>query len=97
MVTKKELKEYAHKLMFDMSDEEYETLAQEFVFFQKQMDKIANMKNIDKIAPMVFPFPHEDVKLRSDEVGDYLTVDEVLSNTKHQLKDQIKVPKVVSE
>ena len=40
-------------------------------------------------------FKNEDVTLREDEVGDYLTTREVLENAKHQVEDQVKVPKVV--
>ena len=79
MIEKEKLREYAHKLMFDMNDDEYETLQQEF----------------EVILEQTFPFTNEDASLREDEVGDYLTVDEVLSNTKHQVRDQVKVPKVV--
>ena len=61
------------------------------------MDKIANMSEIKDVEPMVFPFAKADVSLREDEVTDYLTVDEVLANTSASYKDQVKVPKVVSE
>ena len=95
MIEKKKLKEYANKLMFDMDDDQYETLQEEFEIILKQMDLIGKIPNISDVTPMTFPFPNEDVELREDEVGDYLTVGEVLENTKHQLNDQVKVPKVV--
>ena len=95
MIAKEKLKEYANKLMFDMNEEEYKTLQEEFEIILKQMDLIGNVPNISDVSPMTFPFPNEDVSLREDEVGDYLTVSEVLENTKHQLNDQVKVPKVV--
>jgi aspartyl/glutamyl-tRNA(Asn/Gln) amidotransferase C subunit len=96
MIEKEQLKEYAHKLMFDMDDAEYDTLQEEFAVIIKQMDIIAEIPNISNVEPMTFPFllPAER-KLREDEVGDYLTVGEVLANTKHQVNDQVKVPKVV--
>ena len=46
---------------------------------------------------MTFPFKNTDAELREDEIGDYLTVGEVLENTKYQTRDQVKVPKVVDE
>lgn len=95
MIEKEKLKEYAHKLMFDMDDEEYETLSQEFEVILEQMDLIGKIPNIKDVEPMSFPFPLEEAELREDEIGDYLTVDEVLSNVKHQVRDQVKVPKVV--
>lgn len=97
MIEIEKLKDYANKLMFDMNDEEYKTLQDEFEIILKQMDLIGQIPDIDKVSPMTFPFPNEDASLREDEVGDYLTVSEVLENAKHQVNDQVKVPKVVNE
>ena len=46
------------------------------------MDLIGQIPDIDKVSPMTFPFPNTDVSLREDEIGDYLTVSEVLENAK---------------
>ncbi len=97
MIEKEKLKDYAKKLMFDMEEEEYKTLQEEFDVILKQMDLIGKIPNIKEVEPMTFPFVNEDAKLREDEVGDYLTVGEVLSNVKHQIDNQVKVPKVVDE
>ena len=40
------LKDYAKKLMFDMDDNEYETLEDEFKTILKQMELIENIKDI---------------------------------------------------
>ncbi len=95
MIKKEKLQEYAKKLMFDMSDEEYKTLENEFIFLLEQMKKIESLEHIKEVEPMVFPFVNENTSLREDVIDEYLTVDEVLANTKHQLNDQVKVPKVV--
>lgn len=98
MIEKEKLKKYAKLLMFDMNDEEYTTLQEEFEVILKQMDVISKIPNIKEVEPMTFPFLLDEVrKLREDTVGDYLTVGEVLGNTKHQVDDQVKVPKVVEE
>lgn len=97
MIEKEKLKDYANKLMFDMNDSEYSILQEEFETILKQMDLIGKIPNIEQVSPMTFPFKNTDVSLREDEVGDYLTVSEVLENAKHQLNDQVKVPKVVDE
>lgn len=97
MIEKEKLKKYARLLMFEMNDEEYTTLQEEFEVILKQMDLIGQIKGIDKVEPMTFPFKNEDVTLREDEEGDYLTVGEVLSNAKHIVDDQVKVPRVVEE
>lgn len=95
MISKEKLKDYAHKLMFDMDEEEYTTLQEEFDIILKQMEFIGKIENIDKVTPMTFPYITDDKELREDEITDYLTVGEVLENSKHQVDDQVKVPKVV--
>lgn len=94
MIEKEKLEKYAEKLMFKMNDEELITLQDEFEVILKQMEAIDKIKGISEVEPMTFPFEIK-AKLREDEAKDVLTVDEVLKNTPHQLKDQVKVPKVV--
>ena len=95
MISKDKLKDYANKLMFDMEDSEYQTLQDEFEIILKQMDLIGKIDNIKDVEPLSYPFPLEEAELREDEVGDYLTVSEVLANSKHNVEDSVKVPKVV--
>ncbi len=95
MVKREDLKRYAAKLMFDMNEEEYITLEEEFVTILKQMDLIGNISGIDEVSPMTFPFVLSDKVLREDEIGDYLTTGEVLSNCRYVVNDQVKVAKVV--
>lgn len=97
MIEKDKLKKYARLLMFEMDEEEYSTLQEEFDVILKQMDLIGQIDGIEKVSPMTFPFKNTDVTLREDEVGDYLTVGEVLENSKHVVDDQVKVPRVVEE
>ena len=95
MIEKELLEKYAEKLMFRMSEEEYNTLQNEFDIILKQMDLIGNIDGINEVEPMIFPFVTYEAELREDVIEDSLSVDEVLSNTKHQVRDQLKVPKVV--
>ncbi len=95
MIEKEKLKKYAKLLMFDMKEEEYDTLQEEFDIILKQMDLIAKIPNIKDVKPMIFPFINTDATLREDEVKDCLTTGETLANTKHQVDDQVKIPKVV--
>lgn len=95
MVTKEKLKNYAAKLMFDMKDEEYETLLKEFDIILKQMELIGQIDDISSVDPMTFPFVTYEATLREDEQKESLSVDEVLQNAKQTLNDQVKVPKVV--
>ncbi len=96
MIEREKIESYAEKLMFRMKPEELDTLEKEFDIILKQMKLIENIKDIEKVNPMTFPFITYEAELRSDEEeSDSLTVDEVLKNSKHVVKDQIKVPKVV--
>lgn len=95
MITKEKLKDYASKLMFDMKEEEYETLQNEFEVILKQMDLIDKIKDIDKVKPMTFPFVTYEVELREDKVMESLETSDILKNAKLVSNNQVKVPKVV--
>ena len=95
MITKQKLKSYANKLMFDMEEEEYETLLKEFDVIEAQMELVANLEGIDKVEPMTFPFPMEYVKLRDDSVTRTIDYKDALLNAKDVKDREIKVPKVV--
>ena len=85
----------ANKLMFTMEDCEYDTLLEEFDIMIKQMDLIGEIKGIENVEPMVYPFTLEDRCLREDTVVDELEIDDILSNSGSNLYNQVKVPKVV--
>lgn len=89
------LKESANKLMFDMSEEEYQTLLDEFNIITKQMELIAQIPQIDKALPMTFPFDCETSFLRDDIPTEPLDRNEALKNAHDVVEGQIRLPKVV--
>lgn len=95
MVTLENLKKYAKDLMFDMDQEGYERTLKEFEVIENHMDLIGKIKGIENISPMTFPYVIYHAELRSDEVKNTLTNDEVLANAKEIKANQVKVPKVV--
>lgn len=97
MIDRKKIESYAEKLMFKMKENELDTLESEFDTILKQMKLIEDLKGIDNVEPMTFPFITYEANLREDkeDVEGSLSVDEVLANTKHVVNDQVKVPKVV--
>lgn len=95
MLTKDKLKNYANKLMFDMNDEEYETLLNEFDVILKQMDLIGEIDNISDVDPMTFPYELDDVKLRDDSVSRNIEIEDALRNSGSVKGREVKVPKVV--
>lgn len=92
---KDDLKVLASKLMFTMNEDEYGTLSDEFEIILKQMDLIGKIKNIEKVEPLIYPFPLDNVKMREDEVIDELPIDDILINSGSNLYNQVKLPKVV--
>lgn len=94
-MNKETLKMLANKLMFTMEESEYDTLLEEFDTMIKQMDLIGEIKGIENVEPMCYPFPLEDVCLREDKVVDELEIDEILKNSGSTLYNQVKLPKVV--
>jgi len=95
MIAKEKLKDYANKLMFDMNDEEYETLLKEFDVIEKYMDLIGEIDNISEIEPMTFPYELENVELRDDSVSRNIELEEALRNSGSVKGREVKVPKVV--
>lgn len=92
-----ELKKLANKLMFEMNDSEYETLANEFDVILKQMDLIDKIEDIDSVSPMTFPFDLEldDSYLREDIPSNEIDFDDMKVNVKDYEGNMVKVPKVV--
>ena len=89
------LKNCANNLMFDMEEEEYQTLLNEFDLLLDQMSLIGQIEGLDEEEAMTFPFDCHTDYLREDEEKTPLSVQEVLLNAKDVAAGQIKLPKVV--
>lgn len=94
-VNKSVLKEAANKLMFDMSEEQYDTLLEEFEIIIKQMELISDIPGVDDAEPMTFPFDVTSSFLREDVPEEPLNRDDALKNAKDVVDGQIRLPKVV--
>lgn len=89
------LKQSARNLMFDMNEEEYETLLEEFSIITKQMELISEIPHVDDVAPMTFPFDVVTDYLREDIPSKPLPRDVALKNASDVVDGQIRLPKVV--
>lgn len=94
-ITKELLQDCAHRLLFDMTDEQYEVLQNEFDIILKQMNIIGSLEGIDQVSPMTFPFDVTVDYLREDDMVETITKEEALRNAKDIVEDQIRLPKVV--
>lgn len=89
------LRTAADNLLFDMSDEQYKKLNDEFETILSQMEYIGEIPNIDDVEPMTFPFDVAITYLRKDEAKQPLTNKDALKNAHDVVLGQIKLPKVV--
>ena len=87
----------ALKLMIGLSKEENQTVLNEFKLIDESMELINNIKDIDKVEPMTFPFDLElnDDYLREDVYNNEITFDDMKINVKDYEDNRVKVPKVV--
>ncbi|MCD8204345.1 MAG: Asp-tRNA(Asn)/Glu-tRNA(Gln) amidotransferase GatCAB subunit C [Coprobacillus sp.] len=89
------LKNVANSLMFDMSEDEYRLLEGEFHTTLKQMDLIHNIKGVEDVTPMTFPYEVTTSALREDEPSEVISSDEALKNAKDVIEKQIRIPRVL--
>ncbi len=94
-VNKEVLKTAANKLMFDMSEEQYDNLLNEFDTIISQMKLIGDIEGVDDAEPMTFPFDVTNYYLREDVASSPLNRDEALRNAKDVVDGQIRLPRVV--
>ena len=94
-VDKSTLKEAANRLMFDMSDEQYENLLSEFDIIIAQMKLIDDLQDVDQLTPMTFPFEVTTDYLREDVKEEPLSQKDALKNAKDVSDGQIVIPRVV--
>lgn len=94
-VTKEVLIDASERLLFTMSDEEYNLLLDEFDTILKQLALIGNIEGVDEATPMVFPYEIYATTLRDDEPTKPLDRDEALKNAGSVKDHQIKLPKVI--
>ena len=95
-VDKEKLKELANDLLFDMADQEYETLLKEFDELVAQMALLEKIDKVDEVEPLIYPFVVTNSTLREDEPTTPLTKEQVLANAPDSYAGQIKLPKVVN-
>ena len=97
MIDRNKLDDLAKKLMFEMKEEEYKTLEREFDITLKQMEFIGNIKNIESVEPMFYPFDLtlDDSFLREDNYVNEINFNDMLINVKEYEGSKVKVPKVV--
>lgn len=84
----------AKSLKFEMTDEEYLSLEEEFTHLPDELAKINKLEGIDSVEAMIFPM-QDELSFRKDEEEENLSTDDVLANASSTYLNQVKVAKVV--
>lgn len=92
--TKEMIDDYAEKLLIGLTEEENKTLLEEFQIIESRMDLINEIKDINKIEPLHYPFivestPRNGFDIENDDVNDLIKNSDKVSDR------EIEVPKVV--
>lgn len=96
-ITRDNIQDYASKLMFNIKEEEFSAFEKEFEMVVKHMDLIGQIKDLEKVEPMTFPYQNDKAKLREDIVKNTLSTSDAIKNANETIYDEVKVPKVVGE
>lgn len=93
--TKEMINDYADKLLIGLTDEECNTLLEEFDVIRESMDIISEIKDIEKVTPQSFPCEFSLTDLREDAIADPLPIEAILANCDQSIDRVVEVPKVV--
>ena len=89
---------YADKLLIGLTDEENKMVLDEFEDIDADIQRICEIKEIDKIEPMTHCLDNFVYELREDVYDDEIgneEIDDLLSNCDDYIDTEVKVPKVV--
>ncbi len=95
MFSKEDIIKYADKLLIGLSDEEANTIYDEFSLIDKNIDQINNIPSLSEVEPQFMPYDLYVATLRDDEAEESVDVDLILSNVKDKEGREVRVPKVV--
>ena len=87
-------KTLAHQLMFDLSDEEADSIVEEFTSLEKQMGLLEAI-DTENVEEMIYPFEEETTFLRDDVVTNVISQDDAVANVTKKIEGHFILPKVV--
>ncbi len=93
--TRDMVNDYAEKLLIGLTEEENKMVLEEFSIIDETINKINEIKDIDKVEPMTHCLDRYITELRNDEVEESIPVDELLQNCDLHTDREVELPKVV--
>lgn len=93
--TKDTIKKLADLLMIGLTEDETQMVLDEFEIIDANINKINNIKNIDKVEPMTHALDDFEFSLRDDIADESIDRDLALSNCDDVENGEVSIPKVV--
>lgn len=93
--TKEMVTDYADKLLIGLTEEETNMVLEEFSIIDENINKINNIKDIEKVEPMTHCLDNFIYDLREDVEEESIPIEELLQNCDEHTMREVEVPKVV--
>ena len=93
--TEEKVEKLANLLMIGLTPEEKKMVFEEFAVIDKNINKINEIPNIEKVEPMTHALDDFVFELRSDVAEESVSIDELLQNCEDKTEREVAVPKVV--
>lgn len=93
--TEEKVEKLANLLMIGLIPEEKKMVFEEFAVIDKNINKINEIPDIEKVEPMTHALDDFVFELRSDVAEESVPIDELLQNCEDKTGREVAVPKVV--
>lgn len=93
--TKEMVTDYADKLLIGLTEEETNMVLEEFSIIDENINKINNIKEIEKVEPMTHCLDNFIYELREDVEEESIPIEDLLQNCDEYTDREVEVPKVV--
>ena len=93
--TKEMVDDYAEKLLIGLTDEENKMVLDEFEIIDKNCEIVSNIKDIEKVEPMVYCLDDFECSFREDDKVETVKIEDLLSNCKEVKDREVELIKVV--
>lgn len=93
--TEEKVEKLANLLMIGLTSEEKKMVFEEFAVIDKNINKINEIPDIEKVEPMTHALDDFVFELRSDVAEESVSIDELLQNCEDKTEREVAVPKVV--